>query len=87
MVDAFPASARQLGAAPPFPANVPLVVIAHGVVEEPELEGWWQREQSKSAARSSCGREIVAERSRHHVTEDRPDLVVASILELLQATR
>ena len=60
----------------------PLTVISANNVSPQRLE-----HHKAIAARSPQGRHIVAARSGHWVTEDQPELVVASILELFEAAR
>jgi pimeloyl-ACP methyl ester carboxylesterase len=60
----------------------PLTVISANNVSAPRLE-----HHKRIAAQSPHGRHIVAARSGHWVTEDQPELVVESILELVESAR
>ena len=75
--------------------TLPLTVISHGQLDanavppslgqevRDEYERVWQGLQKEIASLSSRGRRIVAERSGHNVIFDQPELVIESILEML----
>lgn len=64
------------------PIEVPLVVISAANVSPERLKG-----HKAIAERAPRGRHIIAERSGHWVTEDQPELVIQSILKLVEAAR
>jgi pimeloyl-ACP methyl ester carboxylesterase len=84
---------------PPSRANIPLIVLTHGVLEaerafpdatpDQALRGEvaWQSMQRDLAARSSKGRLVVAERSGHLIHRDQPDLVIEAILNVVTDVR
>ena len=74
------ASCAQVLAAGPI--EVPLVVISAANVSPERLKG-----HRMVAERATKGRHIIAERSGHWVTEDQPELVIQSILELVESAR
>jgi pimeloyl-ACP methyl ester carboxylesterase len=82
--------ASQLASLPESAAQVieagtidkPLTVISANNVSRQRLE-----HHKATAARSLQGRHIVAARSGHWVAEDQPELVVESILELVESGR
>jgi pimeloyl-ACP methyl ester carboxylesterase len=86
-------SDNQVRAAGNLP-DVPLVVLRHGVPFE-FSEGWpaerieqiWLDLQTDLSKRTSKGRLVVAEKSGHRISETEPELVVAAIREVLEATR
>jgi len=68
--------------------TLPLVVITRGIAEEKGPDGAAIEAQHRSdhaavATMSSVGRQVIATQSGHHVQLDQPDLVVATIRELL----
>jgi pimeloyl-ACP methyl ester carboxylesterase len=72
---------------------VPLIALEHGISfdsgGEPvlKIERLWGELQRDNAALSPDGRVVVAERSHHRIAEDRPDVVVDAIREVVEATR
>jgi pimeloyl-ACP methyl ester carboxylesterase len=74
------ASAAQATEAGPI--GKPLTVISASNISAERLE-----RHRNIAAQSPEGRHILAERSGHWVTEDQPDLVIGSILELVERAR
>ncbi|MHB1134450.1 MAG: alpha/beta fold hydrolase [Chloroflexota bacterium] len=86
------AQARSAGAL----AGVPLVVIARGQPDAPaglsaqvveRAEAAWRRLLEALAQQSEQGRLVVAERSGHGVMFDQPELIVATVRELVEAAR
>jgi pimeloyl-ACP methyl ester carboxylesterase len=80
----------------PKPASLgdlPLVVLSHGLPEaagegsaqQLRYEQEWTKMQKELAGLSSNSKQIIAEKSGHNVQLDQPELVIASILELIQA--
>jgi hypothetical protein len=89
-----PVEAEELGllradrAQSPHPlGDLPLVVLSRGRAEDdaPAEEGH-RREQAELVALSRSGRQVVAERSGHHIPLQEPELVVAAIRDVLSAT-
>lgn len=81
------ASGAEVLAAPPFPA-VPLDVLTHGVpILPPPLEGPWQVLQAAQAELSPLGRLVVADGAGHFIQDDRPDLVIASVVSVVRSAR
>lgn len=75
--------------------DLPLVVLRHGLPEATgdsstqqfNYEQEWTEMQNELADLSSNAKQVVAERSGHYIQLDQPELVIASILELIQAGR
>lgn len=75
--------------------DLPLTVISHGQLDanavppslgqsvRDEYEAAWQKLQAEITSLSTRGRRIVAERSGHNVMFDQPEIVIQSILEML----
>jgi pimeloyl-ACP methyl ester carboxylesterase len=82
-------SVRVLRQAPPLRDDVPLVVVVHdraeGAQAQPGVSPRWRAAQARFAARSRRGKLVVAEGSGHHPEQDRPDLVEAAIVEVLDS--
>jgi pimeloyl-ACP methyl ester carboxylesterase len=82
-------SAQQVRAAPPLP-DIPLIVLAHGLPGAAPA-GWtderWSGWQKDLAARAPRGKLVVADRSGHDIHLDQPDLVIASIREVVGQAR
>jgi pimeloyl-ACP methyl ester carboxylesterase len=62
----------------------PLIVLTSGSNEE---DPNWQRLQKELATRSSNGKRIVATGSGHYIQDDRPELVIAAVREVIAQTR
>jgi pimeloyl-ACP methyl ester carboxylesterase len=86
-------SALQTRAAAPLP-DVPMLVLTHGkTLQHPA--GWpveavekaWREGQEALAKSTPQGKLIVAEQSGHFIHTDQPDLVVASIKEVVEKAR
>jgi pimeloyl-ACP methyl ester carboxylesterase len=78
------------------PIDTPLAVIRHGVpdlfaamshTDAEKAEATWQYFQGALASLSTRSRLIVAERSRHAIQFDEPDLVVDTIREMVVKSR
>jgi pimeloyl-ACP methyl ester carboxylesterase len=91
----FDASIAEARAAD-WHTNVPLIVLARGTVPPDEVapdwpadherlvQAWWPHQRAL-AARSSRGQFQVAEASGHNIHRDQPDLVVATVREVVEA--
>jgi pimeloyl-ACP methyl ester carboxylesterase len=80
----FSPSAAAMLAGPPFPP-APLIVLAatdHGVT--PEHEALWQDVQAQTAALSPKGRLVIVQGSGHCIQNDRPQVVIAAVLEAMR---
>jgi pimeloyl-ACP methyl ester carboxylesterase len=76
--------------------DLPLIVLSHGLsdtssgvedVRQNQFEQEWTKMQTELAALSSRGKQLIAEKSEHYIQLDQPELVIASILELVQENR
>jgi pimeloyl-ACP methyl ester carboxylesterase len=77
--------------------DLPLTVISHGQLDanavppslgqqvRDEYEAAWQTLQAEITSLSTRGRRIVAERSGHNVMFDQPEIVIESILEMVES--
>ena len=77
--------------------DLPLIVISHGQLDanavppslgqqvRDDYEAAWQRLQAEITSLSTRGRRIVAERSGHNVIFDQPEIVIESILEMVES--
>ncbi len=77
----FAPSAAAMLKGPPFPP-VPLIVLAatdHG--DTSEREALWRDVQARTAALSPKGRLEIVEGSGHFIQTDRPQAVIAAVLE------
>jgi pimeloyl-ACP methyl ester carboxylesterase len=84
LLEARRASADQIRAAPPLRGDMPLVVLRHDTKLPWDDEPAWETAQEKNARLTTRGTLIVAERSGHHIAEDRPDLVIAAVKSVSQ---
>lgn len=76
----FEASILETASLAPLPAELPLTVIWHGIPAEPlELEPLAEESLRELVASSDTGRFVIAEKSGHYITFDRPDLVVQEL--------
>jgi pimeloyl-ACP methyl ester carboxylesterase len=83
----FIESARQVQAAPPLP-DIPLIVLAHGRPGAPlGTDEQWRAWQKDLATRAPRGKLVVADRSGHDIELDQPDLVIASVREVVEQAR
>lgn len=73
--------------------DLPMVVLRHGPPEvtgdsstqQIRYEQEWVKMQNELAGLSSNSKQIIAEKSGHYIQLDQPELVIDSILELIQA--
>src|SRR4051794_10456539 len=80
----FAPSAAAMLAGAPFP-HAPLIVMAatdHGVT--PEREALWQHVQAQTAALSPKARLAIVQGSGHSIQNDRPQVVIAAVLEAVR---
>lgn len=80
-------------------ADIPLVVLAHGVLKQEMIPpGWseaqlaerervWREMQQDHARRSPRGELVVAERSGHYVQNDEPELVIQAVRRVVETVR
>jgi pimeloyl-ACP methyl ester carboxylesterase len=78
---ALPACATELGGRL-FPAQIPVTVLSGGHQPQVRLD-----EHAAIAAHSIRGRHIIADKSRHWIHLDQPELVVAAVREMIAATQ
>jgi pimeloyl-ACP methyl ester carboxylesterase len=95
MINSYPTSAQQFAAARPTLPDLPLVVITHGVPgdwpapgmivpqEADKAERAWQSAQEALAHTSTRGKLVVARDCGHMIPQQRPDLVVQAIRDVL----
>jgi pimeloyl-ACP methyl ester carboxylesterase len=76
--------------------NIPIIVLSHGqsfvIPNLPdevnrEYEATWQTLQQELTAQSARGKRIVVENAGHMIHLERPDLVVAAIREVIDASQ
>jgi len=76
--------------------DLPLIVLSHGLPDttsgiddagQNQFEQEWSKMQLELAALSSNGKQIIAEQSGHYIQLDQPELVIESILALVQAVQ
>ena len=72
--------------------DLPLIVLSRGLPQDSGPAGQkgeeeHNRDQAGLVALSRLGKQVVAERSGHHIPLDEPDLVVAAIRDLIAAAR
>jgi len=77
---AIPRSADELRATHFSLGSKPLVVVTAGQNDSDEM---WHRLQVDLLGRSSNSHRVVAEGSGHRVQDDRPDIVIAAIREVV----
>ncbi len=80
-------------------ADIPLVVLVHGVVMKDMIPpGWsaqqlaerervWRELQQEMARRSPQGRLVIAEKSGHYIQNDQPDLVIDAVRRVVESVR
>jgi hypothetical protein len=83
----------------PTLGDLPLTVISHGKLDanaippnlgqvvRDDYERAWQKLQVEITSLSTRGRRIVAERSGHNIIYDQPEIIIQTILEMVEATR
>lgn len=83
LMEACPASARSLDAVQ-IPAGLPItdIVAEHTAIQSPQTEAIWSRAHAAFAAADPSRKAILATGSSHKVAQDKPDLVVDSILQM-----
>jgi len=62
----------------------PLIVLTAG---SNDADPDWHRLQEELATRSSNAKHIVATGSGHYIQDDRPDMVIAAVREVVEATK
>jgi pimeloyl-ACP methyl ester carboxylesterase len=80
-IRSLPACAAELQRAS-FPADIPITVISGAHQPQARLD-----EHAAIAAHSVRGRHIIAEKSRHWIHLDQPELVVEAVREVVEAAR
>jgi pimeloyl-ACP methyl ester carboxylesterase len=74
--------------------DLPLIVLSHGRADttsgidraqQDQFEQEWSKMQTELTSLSSKSKQVIAEESGHYIQFDQPELVVESIIELLQA--
>ena len=76
----LPTCAAELGGQP-FPAQIPVTVLSGGHQPQVRLD-----EHAAIAGHSIRGRHIIADKSRHWIHLDQPELVVEAVKEMIAAT-
>ena len=91
------AAVRAEVAALRWRADIPLVVLVHGVVMKDMIPpGWsaqqlaerervWRELQQEMARRSPQGRVVIAEKSGHYIQNDQPDLVIDAVRRVVES--
>jgi pimeloyl-ACP methyl ester carboxylesterase len=73
--------------------DLPLIVLSHGRLDtisgvddtqQNQFEQAWSRMQIELAALSSNSKQVIAAKSGHYIQFEQPELVVKSVLELVQ---
>ena len=92
----FRPEAAHLAAGLPLPRALPLRILSHAEprdllppgheAEARQLEPQWQQLQRNLALRSDDSTQRVVPGSGHLIAQDRPDAVIAAVLELLPQT-
>lgn len=76
--------------------NLPLIVLSHGLpdstsgingTQQSQFEEEWTRMQLEFVELSSNSKQVIAKQSGHYIQLDQPELVIESILQLVQASR
>lgn len=92
-------AARAEVAALRWRADIPLVVLVHGVVtKDMTPPGWseeqlaarervWREMQQDLARRSPRGEVVIAEKSGHYVQQDQPELVIDAVRRVVESVR
>jgi len=82
--------------APGSLGDLPLVILSHGLPDltmnlsdsqQSQFEQEWAKMQSELTGLSSNSMQIIAGKSAHYIQLDQPELVIESILELVQASQ
>ena len=75
---------QQLSDAPPFP-EIPLAVIVAGIVDgDPGQAQLWRQTQQDYADMAPGSRLIVAEHSDHGIPGQQPEIVIDTVLDIVQ---
>ena len=77
-------SLAELKATPMSLGDRPLIVLTSGQNNQMEM---WRRLQADLLTRSTRSKQIVAEGSGHAIHRAQPEVVVAAIREVVEATR
>lgn len=80
-IKSLPKCAAELDGAS-FPARIPVTVLSGGHQPQVRLE-----EHAAIAAHSVRGRHIIAEKSRHWIHLDQPELVIDAVTEMVASVR
>ena len=83
--------AERKKAAPPL-GDMPLIVLSRGLPEgesprAKEAQEGHNRFQADNVRLSSVGKQVIAERSRHHICIDEPELEASAIRDILDAAQ
>jgi pimeloyl-ACP methyl ester carboxylesterase len=77
-------------------SDLPLIVLSHGIsdstsgldnADQSQFEQEWSKMQVELTDLSSNSKQIIALKSGHYIQLDQPEMVIESILELVQANR
>jgi pimeloyl-ACP methyl ester carboxylesterase len=88
-LEAAPLTLKQTRRAGPFP-SVPLIVLTQSTATSRWPKGLkkvWEASQQNMAKMSKLGRIKICQDAGHHVHEDRPDVVVSAVLNVVRAAR
>jgi pimeloyl-ACP methyl ester carboxylesterase len=75
--------------------DLPLLILSHGLpdttsgvdsAQQSQFEREWSKMQIELTGLSSNGKQVIAEKSGHYIQLDQPELVVGSIIELVQVS-
>lgn len=67
-------------------ANVPITVITRGIMNDPLEAKIIEVTQKEMAASSSNSRHVTAEKSGHEVPDEQPEIIISSVLEIIELT-
>lgn len=97
MLAARDVSARQLAALPPIAAELPMIVLAHGISRDvygPGLDGVaekteaaWRKMEEGIARQSRRGRLVVVEGSGHLIAASHPERIVEAVSDVARDSR
>ena len=74
----------QLAGAPPL-TDMPLAVIVAGVIDgDPAVADLWRQTQTDYAGQTATSELIVADGSDHAIPAHQPDLIIDTIVDLLE---
>jgi pimeloyl-ACP methyl ester carboxylesterase len=93
LLRSLPQSDRELAEAPPWPAQLPLLVLRHteprgflppgNEAKERAFEPVWQKVETQLAQRTTKGRLQAIDGSGHLIAADRPELVAGAVLSMV----